>query len=170
MIFSFKKKKVLGYCWSTLIWHRCYYPHRSRDTLSPVCGIFLKCHPNLPKYYKFNCRNNANFKIRHCLISGCLISGGCLINQVHARSNQAAAWSIRLLPDQNQAAAWSIRHMPDQNQAAAWSIQPKLSSSAQSWEKNLEHLKKSLFFKKSENLKKNIFYCRKKAIFLVFQY
>ena len=27
--------------WSTLLWHRCYYPHRSRDALSPVCGIFL---------------------------------------------------------------------------------------------------------------------------------
>ena len=26
--------------WSTLLWHRCYYPHRSRDSLSPVCGIF----------------------------------------------------------------------------------------------------------------------------------
>ena len=22
-------------------WYRCYYPHRSRDALSPVCGIFL---------------------------------------------------------------------------------------------------------------------------------
>ena len=53
--------------------------------------FLLKCHPNLPKYYRFNCRKNANFKIRHCLISGCLISGGCLINQAHARSNQAAA-------------------------------------------------------------------------------
>ena len=26
--------------WSTLLWQRCYYPHRSRDALSPVCGIF----------------------------------------------------------------------------------------------------------------------------------
>ena len=26
--------------WSTLLCHRCYYPHRSRDALSPVCGIF----------------------------------------------------------------------------------------------------------------------------------
>ena len=23
-----------------LVWYRCYYPHRSRDALSPVCGIF----------------------------------------------------------------------------------------------------------------------------------
>ena len=29
--------------------------------------FLLKCHPNVPKYYKFNCRNSANFKIRHCL-------------------------------------------------------------------------------------------------------
>ena len=27
--------------WSTLLWHWCYYPHRSRDALSPVCGIFI---------------------------------------------------------------------------------------------------------------------------------
>ena len=26
--------------WSPLLWHWCYYPHRSRDALSPVCGIF----------------------------------------------------------------------------------------------------------------------------------
>ena len=84
--------------------------------------FLLKYYPNLPKYYKFNCRKNANFQIRHCLISGCLISGDCLIHQAHAGSNQEAAWSIRLLPDQNQAAAWLIRHMPDQNQASSWSI------------------------------------------------
>ena len=41
MIFSvFQKNRVLGYSWSTLLWHRCYYPHLSRDSLSPVCGIF----------------------------------------------------------------------------------------------------------------------------------
>ena len=41
MIFSvFQKNRVLGYSWSTLLWHRCYYPHQSRDALSPVCGIF----------------------------------------------------------------------------------------------------------------------------------
>ena len=40
-IFSvFQKNRVLGYSWSTLLWHRCYYPHRSRDSVSPVCGIF----------------------------------------------------------------------------------------------------------------------------------
>ena len=27
--------------WSTLLWYRCYYPHRSRDALSPICGIFV---------------------------------------------------------------------------------------------------------------------------------
>ena len=41
IIFSvFQKNRVLGYSWSTLLWHRCYYPHRSRDSVSPVCGIF----------------------------------------------------------------------------------------------------------------------------------
>ena len=42
MIFSvFQKKLVFGYSWSTLLLYRCYYPHRSRDALSPICGIFL---------------------------------------------------------------------------------------------------------------------------------
>ena len=41
MIFSvLQKNQILGYSWSTLLWHRCYYPHRLRDALSLVCGIF----------------------------------------------------------------------------------------------------------------------------------
>ena len=28
---------------SRFVWYRCYYLHRSRDALSPVCGIFSKC-------------------------------------------------------------------------------------------------------------------------------
>ena len=39
-----RKKKVFFLPilpWSTLLWHRCYYPHRSRDALSPVCWIFF---------------------------------------------------------------------------------------------------------------------------------
>ena len=40
--------RVLGYSWSTLLWHRCYYPHRSWDALSPVCGIFLQWMETLP--------------------------------------------------------------------------------------------------------------------------
>ena len=48
MIFSvFQKNWVFGYSWSTLLWYRCYYTHRSRDALSPVCGIF-KISPPLP--------------------------------------------------------------------------------------------------------------------------
>ena len=42
IIFSvFKKKWVLGNSWTTLLWHWCYYTHRARDALSPVCGIFF---------------------------------------------------------------------------------------------------------------------------------
>ena len=42
MIFSvFQKNRVFCYSWSTLVWHRCYYLHRWRDALSPVCGIFF---------------------------------------------------------------------------------------------------------------------------------
>ena len=41
MIFSvFQQNQVLGYSCSTLLWYWCFYPHRSRDALSPVCGIF----------------------------------------------------------------------------------------------------------------------------------
>ena len=29
------------FSWSTLLWYRCYYSHRSRDSMSPVCGIFF---------------------------------------------------------------------------------------------------------------------------------
>ena len=39
-LFGSGLKSPLILPWSTLLWHRCYYPHRSRDALSPVCGIF----------------------------------------------------------------------------------------------------------------------------------
>ena len=45
MIFSvFQKNPILWYSWSTLLWDRCYYPHQSRDALSPQCGIFFNIH------------------------------------------------------------------------------------------------------------------------------
>ena len=50
-----RKKKVfflLILPWSTLLWHRCYYPHRSRDALSPVCGIFSS--PNQVQRWRLN--------------------------------------------------------------------------------------------------------------------
>ena len=28
-------------CWTPSKWYWCYYPHRSRDLVSPVCGIFF---------------------------------------------------------------------------------------------------------------------------------
>ena len=47
MIFSvFQKNRVLGYSWSTLLWHWRYYLHWSRDTLSPVLGAYY----NWPKF------------------------------------------------------------------------------------------------------------------------
>ena len=57
-----------------------------------------KWHSNLPKYYKFNCRNYGNWRIRHCLISGYLIdqapsiskSGGTLIDPAGARSKSSS--------------------------------------------------------------------------------
>ena len=85
--------------------------------------FLLKCHPNLRKYYKFTCRTKPNLKIRHCLISG-----GCLIDQAHARSksggrliDQAAAWSKSgsCLIDQANARSKSGSSLIDQ--AAAWS-------------------------------------------------
>ena len=54
MIFSvFQKNWVFGYSWSPLLWYRCYYPHRSRDALSPVCGIFPKEFTHIIKNYNF---------------------------------------------------------------------------------------------------------------------
>ena len=41
------KMRVLGYSWSTLLWHRCYYPHRLRDSVFPVCRIFFLWFKNL---------------------------------------------------------------------------------------------------------------------------
>ena len=32
---------VFVYSWSSLLWYRCYYPHWSRDSMSPVCKIFF---------------------------------------------------------------------------------------------------------------------------------
>ena len=50
--FVFQENRVLGYSWSTLPWHRCYYLHRSRDALlSPVCGIFSITSARTIKYY-----------------------------------------------------------------------------------------------------------------------
>ena len=48
-----RKKKfffLLILPWSILLWHRCYYPHQSRDALSPVCGIFFLLNPFLKQY------------------------------------------------------------------------------------------------------------------------
>ena len=39
--FRFQKNWVFGYFWSTLLWYRCFYPHRLRDALSPVSRIFF---------------------------------------------------------------------------------------------------------------------------------
>ena len=29
------------------LWYRCYYPHRSRDSVSPVCWIFFNLEDNV---------------------------------------------------------------------------------------------------------------------------
>ena len=41
IFFRFSKNRVLVYSWSTLLWHWCDYPHRSRDAFSPICRILL---------------------------------------------------------------------------------------------------------------------------------
>ena len=45
---------LLSLPWSTLLWHRCNYPHRSRDSVSPVCGIFLSVFLII-KFYLLPC-------------------------------------------------------------------------------------------------------------------
>ena len=45
-----KKRFVFGQIlpyWAGFVGYRCYYPYRSRDSLSPVCEIF--CHGQDPK-------------------------------------------------------------------------------------------------------------------------
>ena len=65
-----RKKKFFFWLilpWSTLLWHRCYYPHPSRDALSPVCGIFKQ---QIVKYSYFNtffCAPDCP----SCLVSSC---------------------------------------------------------------------------------------------------
>ena len=41
--------RILPY-WAGFFWYRCYYPYWSRDSLSPVCGIFLPFKPIVPAY------------------------------------------------------------------------------------------------------------------------
>ena len=53
MIFSFFQI-FLVFRFSTLLWYRCYYPHQSRDALSPVCGIFFKELTKSIKILKLN--------------------------------------------------------------------------------------------------------------------
>ena len=55
IFFVFQKIWVFGYSWSTLLWYRCYYPHRSRDALSPVCGIFKASALWADAFYKSKC-------------------------------------------------------------------------------------------------------------------
>ena len=52
-----RKKKffLLILPWYTLLWRRCYYPHRSRDALSPVCGIFLCKKKKKCNFYFLTC-------------------------------------------------------------------------------------------------------------------
>ena len=72
MIFSvFQKNWVFGYSWSTLLWYRCYYPHLSRDALSPVCGIFLLCTVNCILYTMYRVLSTVycQLSIIYCLWS-----------------------------------------------------------------------------------------------------
>ena len=52
IFFVFQKSWVFWYSRSTLMWHQCYYPHWSRDSMSPVCGI-LKEYSASKKYYLY---------------------------------------------------------------------------------------------------------------------
>ena len=68
MIFSvFNKNLVFGYSWSTLLWYQCYYPHRSRDALSPACGIF-STHVSAQNVQAefFDCANKFVFRKSAC--------------------------------------------------------------------------------------------------------
>ena len=58
-----------------------YLINFSRETVFYLNGILIY----------LNCRNYGKLKIRHCLISGCLISGSCLIDQAPARSKSGSS-------------------------------------------------------------------------------
>ena len=42
-------------------WHQCYYPHTSRDSVSPVCGVvpFVKCEGDEVVNYSFSIKRGA---------------------------------------------------------------------------------------------------------------
>ena len=40
--FRLNKPLIIRSIKSRFSWYGCYYPHRSRDSLSPVCGIFFR--------------------------------------------------------------------------------------------------------------------------------
>ena len=46
-----------GYSCSTLLWYWCYFLHRSRDALSPVCGIFPVLHILSQELYSLYSKN-----------------------------------------------------------------------------------------------------------------
>ena len=49
----FQNNWVFGYSWYTLMLYWCYYPHRLRDALSPVCGIFFnRCWPVVDRFWQ----------------------------------------------------------------------------------------------------------------------
>ena len=78
MIFSvFQKNMVFGYSWPTLLWYWCYYPHRSRDALSPVCGIF--------PVYQATVINVYQAKLFMSLWPGCSCLSGKVIYEYQAR-------------------------------------------------------------------------------------
>ena len=64
-----------GYSWSTLLWNRCYYPQRSRDALSPVCGIFSSFQKHQPSGPMLSI--SWNFRMCVCL-SVCSLLRYCL--------------------------------------------------------------------------------------------
>ena len=101
MIYLFLKKNwVFGYSWSTLLWYRCYYLHRSRDALSPIRGIFLLnylvkelssttkyCSPQAIKFNQLLhhlCVQFAPKPCLHCLISFSCSPGTPLIPTINA--------------------------------------------------------------------------------------
>ena len=55
IFFVLQKNTLFVVSWSTLLWYRCFYPHQSRDALSPVRGIFKASALWADAFYKSIC-------------------------------------------------------------------------------------------------------------------
>ena len=95
VIFSvFQKNWVLGHSWSTLLWYRCYYLHRLRDALSPVCGILKASAHWADAFYKSKCPSVCTSVCPSVCVFVCLFTFEVPLNGLFAPSSQSRISNI----------------------------------------------------------------------------